>query len=126
MLQSMDKKSFITLLTSDQPNIPAYFTHSVVSNKKGNNTHQKSIQQIKNIDAIDTVDKDSIVIDTRDFATHHNYPIFPSAINIPHNDDGFVTLLGSLIKPGQSFVVIVEHSDDVDSILHKIASIAYE
>jgi len=126
MLQKMDKKSFIQLLTSDQPNIPAYFIHSVLSNKKGNDNYKDSIQEVGHIDTLNTLDKDVIVIDTRDFTTHHNYSIHPSAINIPHKDDGFVTLVWTLVEPGQSFILIVEHSEDIDRILHKIASIAYE
>ncbi|MBP6257037.1 hypothetical protein KA405_05025 [Patescibacteria group bacterium] len=34
MLQSMTKEEFISELTADQPAIPAYFTNSVLLNKK--------------------------------------------------------------------------------------------
>lgn len=126
MLQTMDKKDFVTTLTSDQPNIPAYFTHSVLTNKKWSPNYKISIQNIPHIDTISNMKKGTIVIDTRDFATVHMYPIHAHAINIPHKNDNFVTLMGTLIAPTQNFILIIEHSGDVYNILHKVASIAYE
>jgi len=126
MLQSMDKKTFITSLTSDQPNIPAYFVHSVLTNKKWSDNHKSAIQQIKHIDDIHNIEKDTMIIDTRNFVDNYTYPIHPQAINIPHKNDNFVTLIGSLIVPTQNFVLIIEHTGDVYNVLHKVASIAYE
>lgn len=34
MLEDMPREDFISELTSDQPSIPAYFTNSVLLNKK--------------------------------------------------------------------------------------------
>ena len=126
MLQKMDKDTFVQLLTSDQPNIPAYFVHSVLQNKKWNANHKSSIQSATQLSSIDDISADTIIIDTRDFVATINYPLHPQAISIPHKDDGFVTLLGSLVKPSQQFVLIVEQSNDIYNILHKVASIAYE
>lgn len=93
MLQTMSKEAFVSALTSDQPNIPAYFGHSVLSNKKGNSHHKSSIQKIAHLDTLDNIHEKTIIIDTRDFNTYHNYPIHTDAINIPQKNDGFVTLL---------------------------------
>jgi hypothetical protein len=99
MLQKMDKDTFVQLLTSDQPNIPAYFVHSVLQNKKGNTNHKSSIQSMIHLLSLDDIGSDTMVIDTRDFASSINYPLHPQAISIPHKNDGFVTLLGSLVQP---------------------------
>lgn len=125
MLQTMTQESFVSLLISDQPNIPAYFTHSVLTNKKGSPNYKSSIQNISHIDSLDEK-QGYTIIDTRDFNIYNNYPIHPKAINIPHKNDNFVTLLWSLINPGEWFVLIVEHNGDIHTTLHKVASIAYE
>jgi hydroxyacylglutathione hydrolase len=126
ILQKMDKDTFVQLLTSDQPNIPAYFVHSVLQNKKGNTNHKSSIQSVTQLSSLSDISTEAIVIDTRDFAAAINYPLHQQAISIPHKDNGFVTLLGSLVQPSQQFVLIVEQSNDIYNILHKVVSIAYE
>lgn len=125
MLQEMEKETFVSLLTSDQPNIPAYFTHSVLVNKKWSPDQKSSIENIPHIKEFDTT-QDAVIIDTRDFNLYHNYPIHTKSINIPHKNDNFVTLLWSLIQPTKWFILIVEHNGDIHNVLHKIASIAYE
>lgn len=123
MLQQMTKEHFINILTSDQPTIPAYFTNSVLLNKAWNTNITHAIE---NIPHINQLPKGTTVIDTRSFNSTLLYPIDATQFHIPYWEKAFITMIGTLIQPGTSFVIIVEKSSDIFNVLHTLASIWYE
>lgn len=123
MLQEMSKEDFIMELTSDQPAIPAYFTNSVVLNKRGNRDYADALHNIPHLTSIDTT---AIIIDTRSHLLALKYPISPTAINIPHDSNAFVGMIGAIVKPQERYMLIIEKKAEVAAILHAIISIGYE
>ncbi len=124
MLQSMSREDFVTELTSDQPSIPPYFTHSVLLNKQGNPPYQPAKDSIPMISAIPE-QFDGVVVDTRSFDTYSLYPVYQWAINIPYHEN-FISVLGSVILPTDHIILIIERHSDQDKIIKSIMSIWYE
>ncbi len=123
MLQVMTKEAFVNELTSDQPAIPAYFTNSVLLNKRGNTDYEVAVHSIKRITSLDWYER---IVDTRPDWIAQLYPISPYSINIPHNSTSFVGMLWALIKPTEKAVLIIEKHSDVQHIVHGLVSIWYE
>lgn len=125
MLQEMSKESFIAELTSQQPAIPAYFTNSVLLNKKWNTDHHQALQMFNHIEKIPTTDEIKI-IDTRTIEQYINYPVDTRAINIPHQNIQFITMIWTLVYPSERFVLIIQNTADIQKISNAIISIWYE
>lgn len=123
MLQDMSKEAFVAELSSDQPSIPAYFTHSVLLNKTGNS----SVTQAREvITMLENLPSDTTILDTRTRQQATNYPVSQTSINLPHQNNNFVWMLGAIIMPKQSFILVVEKHADLNPALHDIMSIGYE
>lgn len=54
------------------------------------------------------------------------YPLAKNAINIDISNPWFVGLLGTIIHPDTSYVIIVDKAQQKDAIIHDILSIGYE
>src|SRR3984885_6333647 len=64
-LQLMDELTFVKILTADQPFIPKYFGRDVELNKKGASGFSESISHILRLKGRVTIEKDTLVIDSR-------------------------------------------------------------
>ncbi|GAA4792304.1 MBL fold metallo-hydrolase [Olivibacter ginsenosidimutans] len=123
-LQIKDEKTFIQLLTADQPFIPKYFVHDVALNRLGAAPLADNLAHIIQLDEAVLADEHVLLIDARPaeaFKAGHQ----EHAINIPDGQK-FETWLGSIIAPGESFYLIVGKVEDAPHLLHKIAKIGYE
>lgn len=125
MLQAMSKEAFIAELTADQPTIPAYFTNSVLLNKKGNITIEKAMQKIQFIETLPE-NEEIVHIDTRSREQSSNYPMSKKAIIISQDNANFIGMIGAIVKPSEHFILIIEKKDDAQKIMHSIMSIWYE
>lgn len=125
MLHEMSKEEFVRELTSDQPAIPAYFTNSVLLNKKGNSSYEDALKAIPHTDSL-SVPEGVLIIDTRTAEQYINYPLVPNAINIPFDGSAFVSMFGAIVKPTQSVFLIIEKRSQAQQVLHGIVSIGYE
>lgn len=125
MLQDMNKEIFVTELTSDQPSIPAYFTHSVLINKVGNISVSEAMDRVTILDQLPHK-QDFIMVDTRARATAANYPLSQYSIIIPHQNKWFVGTLGAMIAGDERYILIVETHADKAAVLQDILSIGYE
>lgn len=128
-LQAMTEEMFMEELLADQPFIPAYFPMDVDINKKGAQPFLTAVSSIKIREEFSLHDRsslnaDALVIDTRpqsDFKKAH----FSNAINIM-DDTKYETWLGSIVKPGEPFYLIVQSKDIAEVLIARIAKIGYE
>lgn len=74
MLQEMSQEDFVRALTSDQPTIPAYFTHSVLLNKQGNTSYAEAKRSLVFTDMIPD-EGEEIIIDMRAADRFLMYPL---------------------------------------------------
>ncbi|GAC1412371.1 MAG: MBL fold metallo-hydrolase [Candidatus Doudnabacteria bacterium] len=119
-LQPMSEEKFITYLISDQPQIPPYFNYDVETNKLG----ACSISHIPKISPEEQNFDDHTIIDARNgklFSEGH----LDSAINI-QNGKGFETWLGTIIKPKESFNLVVANPAEYREVAGRLAMIGYE
>jgi len=125
--KNLTEEEFVNHILADQPFIPSYFGFNVDVNKNGANDFESSIAKIPFKFAASYLDKNSVVIDTRDetaFKKNH----LPNAINIMarNEDDKIETWLGSIIKPNEPYYIVVESITKRREILERIAKIGYE
>lgn len=66
------------------------------------------------------------MVDTRTWEAMHTYPIAKNAINIDSAPAGFVGLLGTIIRPDEAYVIIIDKENQREGITHDILSIGYE
>lgn len=123
MLQEMSRAEFINELTSEQPSIPAYFTNSVLLNKKWNDSYTDSHKLIHELTSIPDW---ATIIDTRSREQSENYPLSTKYISIPLHNTGFVGMLGATIRPDEKYALILEKGGDKEMLLGAILSIGYE
>jgi rhodanese-related sulfurtransferase len=125
MLQPMTREEFINELTSDQPSIPAYFTNSVLLNKKWNSNFNETYKKIKLIENREN-QEDTIIIDTRTIEQTTNYPLSSKSINIWLHSNSFIGMLGTIVNPTNKFIIITEKKSDINKVISEILSIWYE
>ena len=125
--KNLTKKEFVAHILQDQPFIPSYFGYDVDINKKGASNFKKFISQIPLKIGAFKIERDILIIDTRDeeeFKKNH----LPNSINIMARniDDKLETWLGSIVEPSEPFYMVVESISDRQDILERIAKIGYE
>ncbi len=118
------KEDFMETLLEGQPIIPAYFGFNVGINKEGAENLQTSLE---NIPLRENAFAEGLIVDARAeniFKKGH----LKGSINIQASSDTakFETWLGAIIKPNESFTLVVENKNDSEKILHRIAKIGYE
>lgn len=123
MLQNMLESDFVKELTSEQPAIPAYFTNSVLLNKKWNTDYS---QAYASINLRDSLVGDALVVDTRTREQSQNYPLASEYVSIPLHNPSFVGMLWALVMPDEQFVLLVERASDKDMLIQLVLSIGYE
>jgi rhodanese-related sulfurtransferase len=124
-LQEMTEIAFIDLLLEDQPFIPKYFTYNVEVNKRGAGKLTESIQKTVILkDNFLTQQSALPIIDGRNesaFKSSH----LPGAINIISGPK-FESWLGALLSPGQSFYLVADNNENLQSLIKRAAKIGYE
>ena len=125
--KNLTKKEFVAHILQDQPFIPSYFGYDVDINKKGASNFKNFISQIPLKIGAFKIERDILIIDTRDeeeFKKNH----LPNSINIMARniDDKLETWLGSIVEPSEPFYMVVESISDRQDILERIAKIGYE
>ncbi|MCB0465097.1 MAG: MBL fold metallo-hydrolase, partial [Aequorivita sp.] len=121
------EEQFVDNILSDQPFIPSYFGFDVDINKDGAKNFEKSIGDVSLKMAVDSLPKNSLVIDVRDEASFKKNH-FHGSINIMARDenDKIETWLGAIVKPEERFYVVINSVRDKDEIINRIAKIGYE
>ena len=123
--QKQTEEAFIDTILEGQPMIPHYFGFAVDLNKKGAPNLRNSIGKISF--KMNVTSLEGIVVDIRaeeKFKQNH----IKGSYNIQAASDNskFETWLGAIIEPEEKFHLIIETSEDLDKMLHRIAKIGYE
>ena len=122
-LQPMTKDEFITLVASDQPQVPAYFPKSAESNLAG----PASFDDLAKPRAMSTDDIgkfDGVVLDVRSAADFGNAHV-PNSINIGLSGK-FATWAGTFIPVGTPLAIAADTTQQVDEAFMRLARVGLE
>ena len=118
-LQPMSKDQFISLVTADQPDAPAYFTYDAILNTRERTTLDKNLQQVLHPIDLDAVlrigDAGSQTLDVRDAADYAKGHLAGS-INIGLGGQ-FATWAGTLLDRAKPIVIIAEPGREEEAAL---------
>ena len=118
-LQPMSKEQFITLVTADQPDAPAYFTYDAILNTRERATLDKTLEQVHQPIELDEVlrmgDQGSQILDVRDaaeFAKGH----IAGSVNIGLGGQ-FATWAGTILDRAKPIVIVAEPGREQEAAL---------
>ena len=122
--KKQSKEEFMNTLLEGQPFIPHYFGFDVDTNKTGADDLKPSIEKIP---FTENSIADGLIVDMRDEASFKKGHLKES-INIQAVSETakFETWLGSIIKPEETFTLVLDSKENKDALLHRIAKIGYE
>jgi glyoxylase-like metal-dependent hydrolase (beta-lactamase superfamily II)/rhodanese-related sulfurtransferase len=116
-LQPMSRERFIELVTTDQPDTPAYFTYDAVLNARERPTLEQALerelQPLSLARVQDLAGAGAQLLDTRDPADFDGAHI-AGALNIGLGGS-FATWCGTLLDPEQPVIVIAEPGREVEA-----------
>lgn len=118
---------FVAEILKDQPFIPAYFGHDVDLNKEGPADFEPAVGRVPLLWRPGRLPGGIPVVDTRDaalFKAGH----YPNSINIMarNQEDKLETWLGSIIRPGEAFFLVVGSAAEREAVVKRVAKIGYE
>ncbi|MDT0676632.1 MBL fold metallo-hydrolase [Autumnicola musiva] len=121
------EEEFVEEILKDQPFIPNYFGYNVDINNSGAENVQKTMAVANFHLMVTEVEKDILVIDTRDEKLFKNGHL-PNSFNIMARSekDKFETWLGAIVKPKEAFYLVLESVEKFDEVLERVAKIGYE
>jgi glyoxylase-like metal-dependent hydrolase (beta-lactamase superfamily II)/rhodanese-related sulfurtransferase len=122
-LKPMSREEFINVITSDQPEVPAYFPLSASQNLKG----ARSLSDIPEPNALSTdeiLNFDGIVIDVR-LNTEYGLAHVPNSINIGLGGQ-FASWAGTLVTIGTPIAIFADSKDQVDEAFMRLARVGHE
>lgn len=122
--QEQSLEEFMFTLLEGQPFIPHYFGFNVDLNKAG---APALLPALAGISFRNKVTSTGLLVDVRaeaDFKKGH----LPGSLNIQAASPTmkFETWLGSIIRPGEMFTLVVSSPEDTARLLHRVAKIGYE
>lgn len=120
--REMSKAEFIAMLTEGQPMIPQYFGYDVALNRVGAPSLMESLARIEQLTDIPA---DILVVDTRS-ADQYNTGHVRGALHIAESGLKFETWLGTVVKPKEKFIVVVEDAVAQQRVLERVAKIGYD
>ncbi len=121
------EEEFVEEILKDQPFIPSYFGFNVDLNSKGAANVQRSKYTIPLKLQVEDLEKDVLVVDTRDEKLYKKAHLLNS-INIMARGtaDKFETWLGAIIEPEEAFYLVIDSVQKLDELLERAAKIGYE
>lgn len=117
-LKARSREEFVSLVTADQTEAPAYFAHDAEMNRRERGTLDAALAVLPELDvaAAERLARDgAVVLDTRDpadFAGAH----WRGAVNIGI-DGKFANWAGSVIDPERPIVVVADEGREKESVL---------
>lgn len=123
-LQPMDEPSFIKTLLADQPFMPKYFGYNVELNKNGAPNLQESLDKVARLPEGSVIEAGAIIIDIRPEETFKASHL-QGAWNIQEGGK-FETWVGSIVAPHNSFYLVGDSSEQLETALFKLSKIGYE
>ncbi len=122
-LQPMSKEEFIKIVSSDQPEVPAYFSKSVAKNMQGSAAIE-DLARPETMTALEITAFDGIVLDIRtntEFGAGH----VPNSINIGLGGQ-FASWAGTLVTIGTPVAIAAEDRVQVDEAFMRLARVGIE
>ena len=121
------EEEFVKEILKDQPFIPSYFGFNVDVNRKGALNVQKAKYEVPIKLNVDFVEKNLVVVDTRDGEAYKKAHL-PNSINIMARSeaDKYETWLGAIVEPKEEFYLVAESVAQIDELLERTAKIGYE
>ena len=125
-LKPMTKEAFIELVTSDQPDAPAYFTYDAVLNSRERSTLDRALEQVAplTLDQLLTLQRDGAqVLDTRshiEFAAAH----LAGSINVGL-DGQYATWAGVVLDHARPIVVVADPGREHEAAV-RLGRIGYD
>jgi hydroxyacylglutathione hydrolase len=122
-LQPMSKAEFVKLVSSDQPQVPAYFPKSAERNLDGPASFDDLPKPIQ-LSSEEISKFDGMVVDVRpaaDFGAAH----IPNAINIGLRGK-FATWAGTFVTIGTPLAIAADSLDEVDEAFLRLARVGIE
>ena len=131
-LQPMSKEAFVTMMTADLPEAPAYFPKDAEINRTGAATLTEmkrppalNANQIRNlVGAIETNGLPYLILDVRSAAEFEQGHV-PGSINIGLGGQ-FAIWAGTLISMGTPIIVVAESEEKVDEAVMRLARVGIE
>jgi len=123
-LQEMTEEDFVKILLEDQPFIPKYFPYDVALNKQGAPDYKKSLQKVDVLNKNFKPEPGTVIIDGRP-SELYRISHLPGAINLM-NGEKFETWLGSIVSPNESYYVLAQDEEALQTLIEKAAKIGYE
>jgi len=118
-LQPMPKEEFIRLVTTDQPDAPAYFTHDAILNTRERQTLEKMLKQVLQPLSLDEVldrqEDGAQVLDVRDPAEFAQAHLLRS-VNIGLGGQ-YATWAGTLLSKEKPIVILSEPGREEEAAL---------
>src|SRR5688572_2932970 len=118
-LQPMSKDEFVAMVTTDQPDAPAYFTYDAVLNTKERPTLDEALAREVQPIPLDGVlalqESDAQILDTREpgeFAAAH----LAGSINVGLNGQ-FATWAGTVLRPDKPVVIVAAPGTERESAM---------
>ena len=116
-LQPMSRERFVELVTTDQPDTPAYFTYDAVLNSRErptlDETLERELQPLSLAQLRAMVDERAQLLDTREAAEFDGAHL-EGALNIGLGGS-FATWCGTLLDPERPVVVIAEPGRELEA-----------
>ena len=122
-LQPMSKEEFVKLVSSDQPQVPAYFPKSAERNLEGPAAFE-DLEKPRQLSADEISGFDGVVLDVRseaDYGASH----VPNAVNIGLRGK-FATWAGTFIPVGTRVAIAANSQEQVDEAFMRLARIGIE
>ena len=122
-LQPMSKEAFVKLVSSDQPQVPAYFPKSAERNLEGPASFD-DIATPEVFTSEEIANFDGVVLDVRPEAVYGAAHI-PNAINIGLRGK-FATWAGTFITIGTALAIAADTQEEVDEAFMRLARVGIE
>jgi glyoxylase-like metal-dependent hydrolase (beta-lactamase superfamily II)/rhodanese-related sulfurtransferase len=122
-LQPMSKEEFVKLVSSDQPQVPAYFPKSAERNLEGPAAFE-DLEKPRQLSTEEIVGFDGVVLDVRSEAEYGASHV-PNALNIGLRGK-FATWAGTFIPVGTPVAIAANTQEQVDEAFMRLARIGIE
>ena len=124
-LRPMSRDEFITLMTSDLPDAPSYFSMDAEINRRG--AGMLSDIQVPPLSPTDVnvrMQQGALVLDVRESTAFANGHV-PGSLNVGLKGN-YAPWSGSLIKPADQLIIIADGKDEIDEAVMRLARVGLE
>jgi glyoxylase-like metal-dependent hydrolase (beta-lactamase superfamily II)/rhodanese-related sulfurtransferase len=125
-LQSMPRTAFIDMMTTDLPEVPAYFSRDAEINRAGAVALEDLPRplELSPVDVKQTREEGAVLLDVRNSAAYGTGHI-PNSINISLSGQ-FATWAGSLLEQNAAIILVADSLEAIDEAVIRLARVGIE